>query len=74
MLSVVYRNQIRLSHRADLASIVDALRRDTCRIDKRILNACKRRDRKAALDLTTKHVLETERFVVALLTQSGAAP
>ncbi len=66
-LNAVYRSQIRVSYRPDMQAVVAALREQMCSIDKRILNACKRGDCQAAIDLTLEHIDDTERLVLAML-------
>jgi DNA-binding GntR family transcriptional regulator len=66
-LNAVYRSQIRVSYRPDMQAVVAVLRGQVCAIDKRILNACERGDRQAAIDLTLQHIDDTERLVLPML-------
>jgi len=68
-MNVVYRSQIRISYRPDLDAIVAALRTPSCAIDERILTACRRDDPQAAIELTLRHIDDTELVVLPILSQ-----
>jgi len=68
-VNVVYRSQIHISYRPDLDAIVAALRASSCAIDERILAACRRGDSQDAIELTLRHIDDTELVVLPILPQ-----